>query len=202
MAKAALTEAGLDEVLWIPNGDPPHKIPEVPAADRFRMTELAVFGEPGMSVSDLEIRRSGRSYMAETLEEVQVLYPGAAITLLCGEDMLAGLASWYRAEDIFRLAEILVFRRKEKKSEELFMPGLEQTAAFLRQRGARVTVAEAEIPAISSTEIRRIAAESDRNRTEAFVRSLEKLIPEKTAVYIMENELYLKNSLTIRKGLV
>ena len=202
MAQAALKEEGLDEILWIPNGDPPHKIPEVSAADRFHMTELAIIDEPGMIVSDVEIRRNSRSYMAETLEEVQASRPDASLTLICGEDMLAGLASWYRADDIFRLSDILVFPRKEKERAELFMPDLEQTVDFLRQKGARVTVAGAEIPAVSSTEIRRIAAESDRNRTESFVRSLEKLIPEKTAIYIMENELYLKNSLTIRKGLV
>ncbi len=61
MAKAALEEGSLDEIIWIPNGDPPHKRPEVSAADRFCMTELAIEEEYGMSVSDLEIRRSGRS---------------------------------------------------------------------------------------------------------------------------------------------
>ena len=116
MAQAALKEEGLDEILWIPNGDPPHKIPEVSAADRFRMTELAIIDEPGMIVSDVEIRRNSRSYMAETLEEVQASRPDASLTLICGEDMLAGLASWYRADDIFRLSDILVFPRKEKES--------------------------------------------------------------------------------------
>ena len=184
MAKAALEEGGLDEVIWIPNGDPPHKIPDVSSADRFRMTELCVEEETRMSVSDIEVSRTGRSYMADTLEELMEQYPGTGFSLICGEDMLVGLSSWYRAADIFRMAEIMVFRRAEDKSvtsESLFMPRLEDTVTFLRRQGACVTMMKTKIPAVSSTEIRMAAAGAA---------ALQDLVPVKVADYILEHGLY------------
>ena len=203
MAKAALEEGSLDEIIWIPNGDPPHKRPEVSAADRFCMTGLAIEGEYGMSVSDLEIRRSGRSYMAETMEELKKREPDTVMFLLCGADMLPGLASWYQASSIFRMAAIMAFRRIEGAAADpetpghstldellspdlLFRDDLNKCAAFLRQHGARVTVMKAKIPAVSSTEIRSLAREGSKDS----IRKLKSLVPERVASYITEHGLY------------
>ena len=202
MARAAVTEGGMDEVIWIPNGDPPHKKPEISAGDRLMMTRLAVADEARMSVSDIEISRPGRSYMAETLELLSAEHPDDKLFLICGEDMLAGLASWYRAAKIFELADILAFRRENGSSEKngssgeasfevIFEAGIDQTAAFLERHGARVHVMKTVLPDISSTALRAALAVTNGSggRSEK-IPELRTLIPETVLCYIIENRLY------------
>lgn len=199
MARAALTEAGLDEVIWIPNGDPPHKVPGISASDRLRMAELAVMGEPRMTVSDIEISRPGRSYMAETLEILSGREPDTKYYLICGEDMLSGLASWYRAARIFELADILAFQRKggsERRSEIAGGESLEvkfeaeigETVRFLERYGARIRVLETRLPDISSTALRKALAESG-----VKAGKLSALIPKAVLSYILEHGLYIES---------
>lgn len=189
MARAALSEGDLDEVLWLPNGDPPHKRPEVSAEDRLRMTNLTIEGEPDMRICDLEILRQGRSYMAETLEQLKAIYPDDRFALICGADMLAGMSSWYRARRVFELAEIFVFDRTEK-SLDPFIPDLKEMADFLREQGAEVSVLSARIPDISSTKIRTLAAKAADDRNAAD--ELNRLVTKKTADYILAEHLYLR----------
>lgn len=215
MALAALSEGGLDEVLWVPNGDPPHKMPEVSAADRLWMTRLAVsealhrYGtdntaapeecssgvteekQPAspMSVCELEIRRHGPSYMADTLREISDQYPGAKLYLICGGDMLPGLASWYRSDEIFQLADILAFYRQAFEQDP-FAPDMAQTVRFLKQCGARITLLKTAVPDISSTKVRRLAARAALGLSESELQELSGLVPETVKDYILRHGIY------------
>ena len=140
-----------------------------------------------MTVCELEIMRKGRSYMAETLEQLKVMYPEDRLTLICGADMLAGISSWYRAGRVFELAEILVFGRTEI-SRDPFIPDLKDTVNFLKERGAKVSVLSAQIPDISSTNIRTLAAKAAEDRNAAD--ELHRLVTEITAGYILSRHLY------------
>ena len=99
---------GLDRVLLIPTRVPPHKAaPDLASAgERFAMCRLAAQGKPWLELSDIEMRREGKSYTAETLEELSVLYPQDQFYLLMGEDMFLTLGRWYRPETIFSLASV------------------------------------------------------------------------------------------------
>ena len=101
---------GLDRVLLIPTRVPPHKAaPDLASAgERFAMCRLAAQGKPWLELSDIEMRREGKSYTAETLEELSVLYPQDQFYLLMGEDMFLTLGRWYRPETIFSLASELL----------------------------------------------------------------------------------------------
>ena len=66
------------------------------ALERLELTRLAFADIPNAEVSDMEILREGKSYSADTLEELMRLYPGAEFTFVMGSDMLLSFEEWYR----------------------------------------------------------------------------------------------------------
>jgi len=101
---------GLDRVIFVPAAEPPHKSADlVPAFHRLEMTKLAVAEWPGFEVDDLELRRPGPSYSADTMEEFHRRYPDADLYFLLGEDMFRDLSTWrdpHRLLSVCRLAVI------------------------------------------------------------------------------------------------
>src|ERR671936_2486269 len=79
-ARAAMRCARLDELLLVPAGRPPHR-PQASASaeDRLAMTRLAAAGDDHVSVSEIEVRRGGRSYTVDTLRQLHALYPDAEL---------------------------------------------------------------------------------------------------------------------------
>ena len=79
-ARLAVERLGLDKLIFIPTLNPPHKeLPESSASaeTRLEMLKLASKGMESVEVSDIEISRGGISYTADTIKELQKLYPGA-----------------------------------------------------------------------------------------------------------------------------
>ena len=110
--KSFLEQEKPDEMLVIPTGTPPHKPlrGDATTEQRFAMCRLA-FSFPGVTVSDLEIKRGGKSYTVDTLKSLTA--EDRRLVLLCGTDMFLSLDTWYSAETIFRLAEIVYVRREK-----------------------------------------------------------------------------------------
>ena len=102
---------GLERVLFVPAGTPPHKSPRgiAPAADRYQMVKLATAAHPGFDVSDLELRRSGPSYTVDTLAALQ--RPRAGLFLLMGSETILDLLSWRMPRRIAELARIVIIPR-------------------------------------------------------------------------------------------
>lgn len=151
MARIARDEAALDLVLLIVSADPPHKRVdgEVPASERYRLTQLALVGEEKIIPSDLEILRGGKSYMLLTLQELGKLYPAAELSLIVGSDMLSDLPNWYHPEEVLKLADILCVPRIGRNEND------DETAKMLTQRyGATVRLLSGKADMISSTDIR------------------------------------------------
>lgn len=116
----------LDKLLLVPAGIPPHKdLPEdSPSAEqRFEMTRFAGeqlgLGEH-VETLDVELRRGGKSYTADTLAAIHKQYPDAELWLLMGTDMFLTLQAWRQPEKIFSLAGVAAFGRTEEDTEELF----------------------------------------------------------------------------------
>ncbi|MGM9683276.1 MAG: nicotinate (nicotinamide) nucleotide adenylyltransferase [Eubacteriales bacterium] len=111
-AKAFMEQMKLDYLFIVPAFIPPHK--QIDASDdpvhRFRMCELAFEGVDGVIISDIEIKRGGRSYTYDTLRELQS--PDTRLFLLCGTDMVLTFDTWYRAEDIFHMCYPTYVRRE------------------------------------------------------------------------------------------
>lgn len=107
-----LQQLSLDEVVFVPAGQPPHR--EAPLASaqlRLSMVQAAVQDQAGFAVDDREIRRQGRSYSIDTLSELRRERPERPLCLLLGMDAFLGMPGWHRWRDIFELCHVVVARR-------------------------------------------------------------------------------------------
>ena len=113
VAEEARRRLGLEQVLFLPAGAPPHKggVAVAPAADRLEMVRLAVAGNPAFVADDREIRRPGPSFTVDTLEELGREHPGAELYYLLGSDSVVELDSWHEPSRLFGLAIFAVLLR-------------------------------------------------------------------------------------------
>lgn len=163
-------ELDLDVVLLVVANVPWQKVGarEIsPAADRLALVRAAVADAPFLQVSDIEIRRGGPSYTADTLAELHRDEPDAELFVILGNDAAAGFATWERYEEVAEQATLVVVDR----------PGT-PTPVDPRFDWVRVDIPELEI---SSTELRaRVAAG----------RSIRYLTPPGVASAITDRSLY------------
>lgn len=175
-AAVARTCAGLEEVLLVPAGVPPHKdAPHASAADRLEMCRLAAAGEPGLGVWDVEVRRPGRSFTIDTVRAFREERPGDTPWLLLGWDAALQLRTWHRWRELVELIAILVFPRPglpEPGTRDLTLAGLGR---------ATVVLCEEETPEVSATELRGRLTEGG---------DLAGLVPPAVEAYIRAHRLY------------
>jgi nicotinate-nucleotide adenylyltransferase len=117
-ARAALERFELDRVVLIPCAQSPHKDrgPRATGLHRLAMARLAVRGEPGFVVSDLEARRPPPSFSVETAEHFAKRFHGAELFWLLGADQRPKLREWHRYEDFRRIVELLYLGRGGERS--------------------------------------------------------------------------------------
>lgn len=114
-AQEAHARLGLDRVVLMPAGTPPHKA--VPAGDpsgeeRFELCRLAVAGDERLAVSRLELERPGRSYTVDTLRLLRERDPQDELTFIVGGDMARSLPGWREPETVLSLATLAVAERR------------------------------------------------------------------------------------------
>ncbi len=103
---------GLELLAFLPAGDPPHRAaPLADAETRLAMVRAAVADDPRFVVDDRELRRSGPSYTALTLEELRAERGLQPIVLIMGMDTYAGIGRWHRAQDLLSLAHVVIALR-------------------------------------------------------------------------------------------
>ena len=109
MAVCARREFGLERIIFLPTGNPPHKrVGLEDAEDRFEMTRLAVYGQQGFTASRMEIDREGIIYTVDTLAKLQKQMPDTAFDYIIGEDTLVDLPNWRKADKVFTMCRFLV----------------------------------------------------------------------------------------------
>jgi nicotinate-nucleotide adenylyltransferase len=103
---------GLPEVRFMPAGNPPHRETTFAGnALRLRMVEAAIVGQPGFTLDDRELRRSGPSYSVDTLGELRAEHPERPLCLVIGMDAFLGLPGWHRWRDLLELGHLVVAHR-------------------------------------------------------------------------------------------
>ena len=178
-AKAFMEQMWLDILYVIPTGVTPHKDMKgnATAADRLEMCRLAFDGVEGVIVSDLEMRREGKSYTVDTLRE---LYdPEGRLFLLMGTDMLMTLDQWREPDEIFRLCYPVYVRRET--DGELDAPIVEKIKLYQDKYGKVVRRIVTPAIELSSTDVRAAVAEGF---------PIEGAVPPAVAAYIRERGLY------------
>ena len=151
-AQCVRTQLGLDEVILMVANDPWQKSGDrdvTPAAIRLEMVRALVDDIDGLSVSDQEIVRGGRTYTVDTLEELLAVDPDIQLFLIVGEDTAVRIPSWHRPEDLSRLSTLVVVNR-----------AAEPTAHTSAQGDTVVHVNMVPID-VSSTDIRRAVASGE-----------------------------------------
>ena len=104
----------LDRLVFIPSGDPPHKPHQdlAAATDRYEMVRLAILSDPSLSISDIEIRRSGKSYSVDTVRHLQQEYGAdTALYFLIGLDAFVEFPTWHEPETLLNLCSFVVISR-------------------------------------------------------------------------------------------
>ena len=113
-AEEARAVAGLNEVVFLVAGIPPHKPdePAAPSEDRLAMVERAIASNPSFVASRIELDRAGPSFTADSLEALAAdLGPETDLYLIMGMDSLAEIATWHRPDRLIELARLVVVRR-------------------------------------------------------------------------------------------
>ena len=168
-----------DRILVIPAGIPPHKILADGSPDpdtRLELCRLAFSAVPGAEVSDLELRREGKSYTVDTLREIRGREPEAEIFFQVGTDMLLSMENWFEFREIFSLCDLAALPRNEGD-----LPVLREVIArFQRQYGETVRLIPRLPLPMDSTSLRALLPErGGRDR-----------LDEKVYAYIIRRRLY------------
>lgn len=176
IAEEARTHFHLNNVLFIPNGHPPHKknYKMTPARHRYAMTLIATHSNTAFGCSPLEMDRTGPCYTVDTLTLLKQQNPEAELFYITGIDAIADILSWNRHEEVIQLATFIAATRpgfdpktlKEKLPDDYL---------------ARILVLGSTALNISSTEIRA------RIQNDLSVRYLT---PDGVIEYIVKHNLY------------
>ena len=177
LAQEALWQLQLDEVVFVPTGQAPHKrIAEEPGREaRMEMTRLAAAEDPRFSVSGLEVEREGPSYTYETLEALAEERADTQLVFVMGADAAVGLESWRHPERVVELASLAVARRAGVAEADV--------VAAMRSLGCQERATSLEMPqfGVSSSAVRERAKQG---------RPLRFLVPDTVASFIEERGIY------------
>jgi nicotinate-nucleotide adenylyltransferase len=162
---------GLDEVIFVPTGQPWQKSERTVSRseDRYLMTVVATASNPRFTVSRGDVDRDGPTYTVDTLQDLAVKFPDDELFFITGADALEQILSWHRADEMFRLAHFVGVTR----------PGFELDGDHL-PRGA-VSLLEVPAMAISSTACRERVAAGE---------PVWYLVPDGVVQYIAKRGLY------------
>jgi len=170
LARSALEEIPLEEVLFIPAADPPLK-PRTyaPAEDRLAMVEQAVAGCDDFTVSRIELDRPGKSYTVDTLQALHRTHPNAEFFFIIGSDNAAQIETWHDPEGI--LAQCTVVAGSRPIETTGGNPRLIERLRFI----------DTPLIELSSTQIRKRLAQG---------RPVRYMVPEAVEAHIREKGLY------------
>ncbi|RLQ08196.1 nicotinate-nucleotide adenylyltransferase [Micromonospora sp. BL1] len=163
---------GLDEVVFVPTGQPWQKAEEAvtPAEDRYLMTVIATASNPRFQVSRVDIDRGGPTYTVDTLRDLRAEYgPKAQLFFITGADALERILSWKDLDEALELAHFIGVTR----------PGFELTDKHLPADS--VSLVQVPAMAISSTDCRARVARGE---------PVWYLVPDGVVQYIAKRRLY------------
>ena len=182
LGEFAYEDFGLDEIWFLPNGNPPHKETADTGTSlehRIEMIRKAIEGVPHFRLNLHEANTEEHSYTYRTMQEVNEMLPEHEFYFILGADSLFSIEQWKYFREIFPTCTILAAMRDDKDAREMQRQILYLTEKY----GARIRLLQAPLLEISSTVIR------DRASRDLGVRYM---VPDSVAEYIRTNHLYKK----------
>lgn len=160
---------GLDEVIFVPTGQPYQKRDVSPSEHRYLMTVIATASNPRFTVSRVDIDRNGPTYTVDTLRDVQAAHPDADLFFISGADAIAQIVGWKDHDQLWSLAHFVAVTR----------PGHPLSVSGLPEEH----VSRLEVPAlsISSTDCRARVSQGS---------PVWYLVPDGVVQYIAKHSLY------------
>lgn len=168
----------LDRLIVIPTCIPPHKeFDGASGKDRLEMTKMLFADVPKVTVSDMEIRRAGKSYTCDTVRELSEMFPNDELIFLIGSDMLLSFHLWREPRTILQYVKICaVSREKSIAKDELY----NYVNEYFSDCADRFIIGDFLPVEISSTEV----------RNEINFEKSSNFITEEIMNYIKEKGLY------------
>jgi nicotinate-nucleotide adenylyltransferase len=191
-ADEARQKLKLKNLYLLPAPNPPHRsMPQASAEQRLEMLRLAQAEFPALAIDTREFRRSGPSYMVDTLQELRAEFPGRPLLLLIGQDAANHLHSWHNWQQLFELAHIVILTRPGKPEEyrqdmarQIQRCRVTDVQALARSEAGAVLPLEVTPVDISATTIKSIIR---------LGRSPRSMLPDAVLDYINTERLYLKD---------
>jgi nicotinate-nucleotide adenylyltransferase len=183
---------GLEKVIFIPAAIPPHKEMGgmMDASHRLEMVRLAVSTNPYFSISDIELKRSGKSYSIDTIRYFREIHQGPLFFIL-GRDAFLEIETWKEFKTLFSLCHFIVMARpgSQEKGHVSTLPGgltfyfkyNPAAEAWVHASGNDLSLKEITFLDISSTKVRLLMERGE---------SIRYLIPTEVEAYIREKGLY------------
>lgn len=180
LARKAREQFSLDEVLFMPCGEPYMKAAQKVEAGRVRaeMTARAIQDEPYFFLSTIELEHHGNTYTYETLEYLKKENPDTEYYFIMGADNLFQITRWAMPERIFKNCRILAAVRDDKTVADME----EQIRHLQQDYRAAIYLLKTDCMDVSSSDIRRKVAEGE---------SIDEYVPASVRSYIVEKGLYL-----------
>lgn len=170
----------LDEIWFLPNGNPPHKTTDesgVSLDDRIEMVKLATDDVPYFRMNLYEASSKKHSYTYSTMRALREMYPDHEFFFILGADSLFSIEQWKNFREIFPSCTILAAMRDDKDTESM-----QAQIRYLNEKyGADIRLLQAPLVEISSTTIRRRAEKG---------LSIRYMVPDVVSEYIQSNALY------------
>lgn len=168
LAQCALEQCDLDEIMFLPSKIPPYKdrAEIMPDELRLALVKAAIEGNPKFYASNLELKREGLTYTADTMFQMSQMYENTDFFYIIGGDSLMSFDKWYHPEIIMKYTALLATGRGNSTREELEAKAVEIAEKFY----GKVILFDAPAMDISSTQIR----ECLKNK-----KSIQGLVPER-----------------------
>ena len=189
-AEEVRQKLGLSKLYLLPSGTPPHR--DTPAAtveQRMEMLQLARLEFPQLFIYDHETRRSGLSYMVDTLREMRSGLESRPLFLLVGQDAANQLHTWFQWELLFELSHIVILTRPgapalypPELAEQIQLHSESDVQELFKSEAGCVLQLQVEPVDVSATVIKRILRSGG---------SPESMLPAAVLEYINKNRLYL-----------
>lgn len=181
LGHAAYKAFSLDQIWFMPNGNPPHKKSETiksTAEDRMKMTSLAIAPFPEFVLQPYEALRAEVSCSYQTMEHFSKIYPDDEFYFIIGADSLMAIETWVHPERIFPTCTILATYRNEVKTKE----EMNRQIQYLSEKyHAKIRLLETPLMPVSSHELRANLQSGD---------SVSEYMPAAVCSYIKQHHLY------------